>query len=240
MQISKTCDLIEGDLYFYDFQSCYYNLLRSIQWDISNLPEEKLNRNIAIGLMAKDNPVLAKFLNDSTIRLIDYYIQTNKVQDSDIIIRQKDGLLLKKKLTDTTSAIPLDLRGMVLRLILNLKRTAYLAIYQDGVVSIKGLSNKTVDISFFEMFKNLSFSNKKDLIRGINSIRKKILNGDNPLWYTKKEGEDSYSIPILGLGSVSLSKFVILNMIDIKEIDRITIWNNLVWPFAQTILIYCQ
>lgn len=242
MQINKSCNLIESNLFFYDFQSCYYNILKTLGWDMSEIPaENKLARNIALGKIQKGNPELSRFLIASSGNLIDFYINRNQIKENDIVVRQKDGVVLRKSLKVNDETMPLDLRGTISKMIFNLRRTSYLSVFSDGKVSVKGIRDKTIDTSYYTLFRNLNFSTRATLVRSLSAIRRIILNGDNPFWYTRENTKDgSFIISIKDLGPIKLSKSAIKTMIDINEVEKEFVWNDLVWPFAQSVLIYCQ
>ena len=98
MQISKNCNFVLKDLFSYDFQACNYYLLKNIGWDLSEIPfEDKAQRNIQIGYLQRNNPKLARYLYDSTISLIDMYLSENKVDEQQVIVRARDGVITSKK-----------------------------------------------------------------------------------------------------------------------------------------------
>jgi len=240
MLISKNCNLVLGDLYFYDFRSCYYTVLENIGWDLSKIEtRDKLKRNIQIGYLQKNNPLLGKFLNETARNLISHYIKVNNLKEDDIIITQKDGMIISKKLNIFDDTQPLDLRGIISKLIITTDRKRFLSIFDDGVVEVKGLPNKPIDISFYDKFRSLDFSRKKTLIKGIEYIRQTILNSDRVQWFARKTDDGIYLIPIMGEGDLKINPSGI-NGIDPSEIDREKIWEELVWPFSRSILIHCQ
>jgi hypothetical protein len=237
MDISKSCDLVLSDLFLYDFQSCYYNILESIGWDLEGIEkDDKLKRNIQLGLLQKDNPQLSKFLIDSAESLINYYLRTNNILEEQVILRQRDGVILTKKLEILDQTMPISLRSIISKMIITLDRNKYLAIHSNGQIEVKGISNKTIDTSFYNMFKNLDFSNRKQLFLGLEKIRQNILKSENLLWFTE-EKDDLYLLRIIGEGIVKLNKSS-LKIIDIKDIDKNYLWTNLIWPFAESCIIH--
>jgi len=240
MKISKSCNLIMGNLFFYDFRSCYYNILKNIGWDLSNIEENnKELRNIQLGLLQKDNPKLGRFLNDTASNLVSYYITINNLSEEDIIIIQKDGIITSKKLDKIDVSQPIELRGIISKLILSPDRKKFISIYDSGDIDIKGVSNKTEDTTFYNLFKSLDYSNKKNLIKGIESIRQNILDSKNIYWFIKKTEDDMYMVPIIGEGDLKISKSSLLT-IDLNEVDKNIVWESLVWPFCRSILIHCH
>jgi len=236
MIISKKCNLILSSLFDYDISKCSYSILESIGWNINNINRDnKKIRNIEIGLLMRDNPKLSEFLLSQTEKIIDNYISLNKIGNDDIIIRAKDGFISKKPLTITDNTLKLESRGIVSKLIINQERNKYLAIYSNGQVVVKGI-NKTLDTSFFDLFKNLEFGSKKNLMIGLENIRKIILDSDNVKWFIRKDQDEIY-IPILNQGFVKLNSSLI-SLIDTDEIDKIFVWEEFIWPFIKSILIH--
>jgi len=239
MQISKDCNLVLSDLYLYDFKSCYYNILKSINWDLTSIEEmDKKTRNIQIGYMQRENTKLANYLTTTTEGLVDFYIKLNNLKDTEIISRQKDGLIITKKLTIQDQTMPIDLREVISKLIISVDRKKFLTITLEGVVEVKGIRNKTINTDFYKLFRNLDFSRKKSVLVGLESIRKNILKSNNILYFTR-ETDDMYFVPIKNEGDLKINKSS-LSFIDINDIDKNQIWSELIWPFAESLLIHYQ
>jgi len=223
MEISNTCNLVLTTLFSYDFSACAYNILKSIGWDISNINfNNKEERNIQIGLLQRDNPRLATFLLSSITNLVNHYFTINDVKKDNLIIRARDGFIINKKIKIIDDTMPIDLRSIISKMVISTDRKKYLAIHNNGLVEVKGIKNKTIDVSFYNLFKNLEFSTKRSLLLGLEKMRQTILNSDNILWFTIKEG-DNYNIPIIG-----------------SEVDKYFLWEEYIWPFARSILIHCN
>jgi len=239
MQINKTCDLVLTDVFEYDIQSCHYNLLTNIGWDLSQIPkDDKKERNIAIGKAQIGNPRLAKYLLEQTIGIVQYYVDKNHVKEEDIVVRLRDGIFLKIKLKDNTSSLPIDFKDVYSKMIITMDRKMFLLIGSKGIVKVKGVANKPLDISFYELFRNLNFSSKKALTQQLEFIRQKILTSKNINWFVFTRGDD-YVVPIKGVGEIKVSKSGV-GYLDDDEIDKGIIWEEYVWPFVQPILLYCR
>ena len=237
MLVSKNCKLVLTDLFFYDFKSCYYNILKSIDFDLSQIDfENKEKRNIQLGLLQKNNPNLSNFLIETSQNLVSFYLHKNNIHEDDIILRQKDGVILRKKLINLNETIPLDLRDIISKMIITINRNQYLTINYKGIVEVKGLSNKPVDISFYNLFRNLNYSNTKQLFHSIDNIRTSILDSQNIFWFIRQI-DDDYHIPIINEGIIKISKSMV-KFININEIDRTFIWKDFVWQFAESCLIH--
>jgi len=239
MLISKTSNLVLSSLYSYDFSKCSYSILESIGWDLGNINKEDKNlRNIQIGLMQKD-PTLSRFILSQTNRLVDNYLTINSIGEEDIIIRARDGFISKKILKNTKQTMEIDLRGIISKMIITPERDKYLAIYNNGCVEIKGIKDKTMDLTFYNLLKNLNFSTKKGLLLGLENIRKVILSSDNILWFSRLDEKGMLNVPIIGEGILKINKSSV-SLIDPDEVDKSFIWDEYLWPFARSILIHCH
>jgi hypothetical protein len=239
MWINPNCNLVLSNVFEYDIIACHWELLQNIGWDMSNIPyNDKTIRNIKIGLLQKNNPKLAHYLLDNTEGIIQYYLDKNNVKLDDIVIRVRDGLFLKTCLKDNTSTLPIEFRGVISKFIITLDRKKYLYLRSTGDIHVKGIANKPIDTSFYDLFKTLNFMNKTDLIRGLENIRLKIYQSENVKWFTFNNN-NNFQIPIIGIGNIEVSKSG-LNYIDHAEIDKKIIWEEYIWPFVQPILLYCN
>lgn len=239
MIISKECPLVLSSVFSYDFSACAYNVLKSIGWDLSKIDyDNKEKRNIQIGLLQKENPRLAKFLLDSINNLVNHYFAINKITNGDLIIRARDGFIIKKKMGILDRTMPIDLRSIISKMIISTDRNKYLAIHTNGDVEVKGIRNKTVDTSFYNLFRNLEFSTKRSLLYGLEIMRQSILNSENVLWFSTMD-EDGYNVPIIGSGILKLKRSS-LHLVDPNEIDKWFLWEEYIWPFARSILIHCN
>lgn len=239
MEISKTCPLILSNCFSYDFSACAYNILKSIGWDLSNINfNDKEKRNVQIGLLQKDYPRLAKFLLESITNLVNHYFKINNITKDDLIVRARDGFIIKKKMEILDHTMPIDLRSIISKIIISTDRKKYMTIHTSGEVEIKGIKNKTVDVSFYNMFRNLNFSTKRSLMVGLERMRQSVLTSENILWFSTTD-ETNYNVPIIGSGILKLNR-ASLQLIDSDEIDKHFLWEEYIWPFARSILIHCN
>lgn len=236
--INNTCPLVINDLYHYDISKCYYNILKSIGWDMSDIPEDnKEERNKKIGILQKKHPQLSSYLINSTNNIIDHYLIKNNVDEkNDLIVRQRDGIIVKKKLNFISSTIPIDFRYSILKIIIDIKRRMFLLIKTDGQVEVKGVSNKPADHTFYEMFKNIDFGNKRSISDSIERMRQSFFRSENIKWFAIPSDNDSFLIPIKDFGLCKLNLST-LSIIDQSDVDKLYVWKNYVWPFCQSIII---
>ena len=114
MNINKNCRLFLNNVYSYDISACHYNILKSMNYDISNIEkDDKLKRNTQIGILMRDNPKLTSVIRSTTESLINEYILRNKIPEDSIVIRQYDGFMSLKPLKITTDQyLPIDLQSI--------------------------------------------------------------------------------------------------------------------------------
>ena len=239
--VNKNCELVLSDLFEYDFSACFYNLLKNIGWDLSQINyDDKTLRNVQIGKLQKEHPALSNYLITNTDKLIDFYLTANNLTNDDVIIRQRDGIITTKPLQKINLTMPIDFRSMILKLIISKDRKKWLMVKNNGDVRVKGISNKPIDTSFYDAFKHFNYCNKTTLINSLEKFRTSISNSNNISWVSfKGEDDASFLIPIKNEGLIKFRKSII-NMIDPNEIETDFIWNDYIWPFAESLILYCH
>ena len=238
--INKTCPLVLSDLYEYDFSACAYRILQSIGWDLSGVPfEDKEKRNIQIGYIQRDNPRVSAYLQLSIQKLVDHYLRENHVVDEELILRQKDGMTVKRRLEKTNTSMPIELRGVISKLIIDVSRKRWLILYMDGRVVAKGVPKKTKNMAFFENFRNLDFSSKKNLISGLELMRQRILSSSEVSWFLQEDEDGSLVVPLKNVGYIRINESAV-SSISPKDIERSFLWDEFLWPFVETILVHCS
>lgn len=198
--------------------------------------DDKIKRNVEIGYLQKNNPEIAYYIHNSIHHLIDFYLDKNSISKDDVIIRAKDGLILRKSMKYTSETMPISFRGIISKMIISIDRKKYLCIKDNDVV-VKGVSKKPVDISFYNMFKSIDFSNKKSIVHSLEQMRKVIFSSEKCYWFCY-EDEDGLMVPIKGTGYIKIKK-TIIDQIDIDDIDKRIIWEEYMWPFCAPLLMYC-
>jgi len=189
MKINERCSLILYQLYFYDFKSCYPTLLKNIGYKFESALNNKLQRNIEIGKLQKDNKDIYEFLSSSTDSLIEYYLEENNVDEKDIILVQKDGFIIKHEITKTSDFMKLDLREILDVMIITPDRKKYIW-WNENKIDVKGVVNfydRLLDV--FKLFKKMTFCNKKMLFKQMEYIKNFILNQtDKEFFLIDKDG----------------------------------------------------
>ena len=235
MNINLETPLVLSSLYEYDFSSCYYTILKNVHFDLSKInPENKQKRNIALGILQKNNPMISNFLLENTNLLIDLYLSENNISPEEVIIRQRDGVILSKPMTKLNITMPIDFRGDILKLIFSVKRNSFLFLNSKGKVIVKGIK-KPANSDFYNSFKNLDFCNKSNMINGLERIRLNIMSSLNILQFAFEDG-DELLLPISN-GSMKVKKSLLSSM-SINNINRTYTWETCVWPFAESLMVF--
>jgi len=184
------------DLYFYDFSQCYYNLLVKINFQFpKNLNiQNKQERNIFIGKLQKENKTVYNYLSNTVDKLLDFYIEENNLNKDDIIIRQKDGIITKKKLQNIDQFLKLDFRGYISFLLFDITHKRFLYLMDDKI-NVKGIPNfyNALD-DLYQDFKNFNFYDKKLLFKQLYNFKNKVL--DQNLDFYKIPKDDFYVIKV--------------------------------------------
>lgn len=237
IMLNKDLDPIQENLFEYDFRACSYNILKNIGYDISKINfDDKIQRNIQIGLLQRENPAIKTFINSQMKSLIELYIRENKLNPEEIVWRQKDGFIITRVLEIDNITVELTFRDYVSKLISSMKRDKVLIIYGNNKIDIKGFSNKPIDLSFFDLFLKIDFSNKKKILYGCDYIRELFFKSDNIKWFTRESKEKELTIPLKGDILLNVNKSM-LSSIDPNDVDKKVIFEMYIYPFFQTLLI---
>jgi len=234
---------VERNIYHYDIAKCGYKILKNLRWDMTNIPsDDKLTRNIMIGLLQRDNPKLAKYLSRCIASILDFYLLRNQIKKEDIVLRQKDGIFLKKKLEiHNDSLLSLDFKYLASTMIFGERVSQYLALTSTNKIILKGVNNRPLDLSFFHRFLYFNYGNKNQLANQLENFRYEFFKGTNIMCYTNfNKSKQIYLVPILKYGIMKFSNSSVLKSLDIQDIDKNQIWDKTIFPFIRSLLIYCQ
>ena len=236
MQLNKTSPFILHDLYFYDIKSCYYQLSQTINFEMSEVVDinNKQERNIALGKEQIDNPDLQKFFQETTEGIVDYYLYMNGILEDEIVLRQRDGFIITKMLSDNSSIMKLDFREFINFMIISLDRKKYMTISSDGV-TIKGMPNQYPGIhKVYDKFKNLNFYNKKVLFKQLKKLKE---------WFLEEQDLSLFSIDKADKKIIITKKFGLLEIkpgikIDTNSVDRHKYYELYLKDFIDPIFLY--
>ena len=237
MKINETCPLILEDLYEYDISKCYYTILKNCGYDLSNIESNnKEDRNIQIGLLQKGNKNLSIYLISETLKIIQNYFRINKILKDNIIIYQKDGCILSKKMESISLNIPIELRHRIIKLIISSDRNSFIYLDEKDKLIVKGIRNKPLDTEFYKLFFNLNYYSKRNIINSLESIRKSVFNSSNIKWFCTEVNKGIYSIQLKNKTRIKLNLST-LDIIDPNDIDKEFFWKTYMWPFCQSIIL---
>jgi len=238
MNISKTCNLFIRDAYLYDISACHYNILQKLNIDTSDIEfENKQKRNIQIGLILRDNPKLTSILRDITISTISEYLIRNNVPDSDIIIRQYDGIILKNILQVTTDKyLPLELQSVYQSFLISSNRQMYIATDSRNC-SIKGVSHRYPEMdNMLKKIINLNFLNKNSIFRGLQNIKDELYSSEEASLFCIPKDKNHKTVFMKNYGEITISNNLSKNL-DTADIDRSVYYDFYIKPFSESICI---
>jgi len=238
MNINKNCRLFLNNVYSYDISSCHYNILKSMNFDISNIEkDDKLKRNTQIGILMRDNPKLTSVIRSTTESLINEYILRNKIPEDSIVIRQYDGFMSLKPLKITTDQyLPIDLQSIFSVFIISLDRTRFIAT--DGnKISIKGIAHRYEEIDkIYKKILFINYANKSSIFTSMQNIKDEILTSSNPLLYGITVDDKNVSVFLKQYGQFEMSNTV-LNILDLTDVDRHKYFDYYIQPFFDSITV---
>lgn len=237
MKINERCKLVLNNIYLYDIESCHYNILESLGYDVSNIDKsDKTKRNIQIGYLMKKYPNLINILRKITEATVNDFILRNKIIDGDIITRQYDGLLLSPiKILDHETS--LKLRDVYTNFIISSDRTSYLAINNKNEIIAKGISNKYNQINnFYSKLLKINFISKESIFRSLQRIRDELINNEDPEIFCIQTSDQYYEINLLKYGKMKISETVI-QMIDCDDVNKEFYFDKYLKPFFDSIVI---
>lgn len=238
MKINPNLNLIMRDLYLYDIEACHYNIMKQLGLDISELNEnEKTERNIKIGQMMRKNPRLTSVLRNTTSSIIDEYIRRNKILDDEIVIRQYDGMILTRGLSEThVGNIPLNRRKFYQIFIASIDRSKYISLDSTGKVSIKGVPYRYHHIdSIYEKICKLNFAKKGAIFRGLQAIKDSFLNSTDSKLFGVPLKNGKFNVFLHRYGEMQVSEQT-LKIMDTDDIDKQRYFDFYIIPFTKSIV----
>ena len=238
MNISKYCKLYLKDIYYYDISSCHYELLKRMGVSISHInKDDKIQRNVQIGLMMRDSKIISDFLRDTTNSIMDEYIRLNDLQPTEIITRQYDGIITTRILRNILDYVPLDLRHVFCSFIISSRRNMYIALDRQDVVHIKGVPNQYDEMNkLYERIVKINYLSKDAIFSSLESIKREIMTSDNNRLYCIPLENGKYNLFVKEMGSVIISDSLI-NMLDLDDVDRKKYFDFYIRPFSESIVI---
>lgn len=228
------------NIYFYDIESCHYNILKKINYNTSSIYiNDKEKRNIQIGLLQKKNSNLIFLMRTITTSMINEYLLRNNIKNESIICRQYDGIILDTPLKNTTNLyMELPLKNIFDYFIISNNKNYYIALDKNKEIIIKGINNYSNEIKeLYIKLLNINFLNKTSIFKSLEAIKKEILESDNKNLYLMKDKHNNHSVFIKDYGEVEVSKNL-FNLLDINDIDKKLYYNYFLEPFIKSIVLH--
>lgn len=240
MKINENSKLVLKDVYLYDIKSCHYTIMEKLGLDTSSInKEDKLERNTQIGKMMRKNPKLTSLLRNTTSSVIDEYIRANNVNDSDILLRQYDGIILTRtlRLTDLRG-IPLTIRKHFLIFIASIDRKKYIALDSSLKVTMKGIPYRydAMDEIYKSICRTIDSIKKESIFRNLQRIKDYIMTTKDLKLFGIPIGNNKLNIFLKEYGLVEISSST-LKIMDPDDIDRNKYFDLYISPFTKSIVI---
>jgi len=240
MQLNENMKLVLHDIYLYDIEACHYSIMQSLGLDLTGINrEDKTQRNIEIGKLMKKNPKLTSLLRNTTNSIIDEYISRNNITESDIIIRQYDGIITTKRLYETKiGKIPLDIRKAFEIFIMSINRQMYIAIDSNKEITVKGVPNKYDKIvEIYAQLCKLNFLSKFSIFSTLQKIKDEFMKSEDAELFAIPSIDDKHSIVYLkNYGVIEVTKPT-LKIVDTNDIDKERYYKFFLEPFIKSIVI---
>jgi hypothetical protein len=200
--------------------------------------EDKLKRNIQIGMLMKKNPQLTNLLRSTTKSIIDEYIAVNFIKEEEIILRQYDGIIITRPLKVTnTGQVRLDARKHFEIFIISFDRTMYLALDSSKEITIKGIPFRysAMDKILGKLCK-ITYSSKIEVFSKLQQIKNEILHSQDAELFAIPVSDESCHIFFKEYGEIEIKKSM-LNVLDTEDIDREKYFRFYLEPFTKTIAL---
>jgi len=239
MKINEEHHLVLKDVYSYDISSCHYNILKRYGFDLSQIDKvDKLKRNTQIGMMMRDNPALISLLRNTTNSLIDSYISENSLTDSQIVLRQYDGLIVLTPLRETNlQGMPIDFRDHFEIFISSTNRRMYIARSSKGVLKVKGVPNKYDELNeFYEKICKINFANKERIFKRLQEIKDEFMSTKSPSLFGIPTSKGKMNVFLKDYGELEIAENT-LKVIDVGDIDKNRYFDFYISPFSKSIVI---
>jgi len=238
MKINNNCKLSLNNVFSYDISSCHYEIIKKLSLNLSEIDEtNKKERNIKIGLMMKDNPILSMILRNTTNSIIDEYLLRNNIQNENIILRQYDGIIISRRLKDINScSLKLELKAIFQNFIISINRQQYLAFDGRDTI-IKGVPYRYKEMdNMLNNVAKINLANKYTIFKTLEKYKNEILYSNNPNLYCIPTSDEKYNIFLKKYGQATISKNMI-KFLDLEDIDRKRYFDFYIKPFTESIVL---
>jgi len=222
----------------YDIVKCHYSILKKIDKNLVKNVEfnNKIKRNIKIGKLFKSNQKLSKLVHVTVNSIIDQIIFENKIEDSELILRQHDGVIVSKKLEWFPESVELILKNEFELFLFSFDQKRYLAKSKNKSI-IKGIPNRYKEIDkFLNKICTINFLSKMSIFNSLKAIKAEFFSTEDLELFLKPENEDKFSLILKKYGKIILSKNAI-SLLDINEIDKDFYFQFYLKPFYDSIIL---
>jgi hypothetical protein len=239
MKINENLPYVLKDLYSYDIPACHYNILKHLGYDVTGIdPDNKAERNVAIGKIMKNNPRLTSILMNTTKSIIDLYLTKNSITEKHLVIRQYDGVILTKPMKHLDiGEVGLEFRNYLDIFITSIEKKKFLA--KDNTrsrVFIKGVPSRYEAMDeFYRRLCNINFSDRTVIFKSLQKIKDEIMNTRDAQIFAIPTREDRFNVYLKEYGEVEIGRSLI-NMMDTSDIDRERYYEFYLAPFTRSIV----
>lgn len=239
MKLNENLKLILRDVHVYDLESCHYNIMKNMGMDLTGIdPNDKLQRNIAIGKMMRSNPRLTSLLRTTTESIINDYINKNSIKENEIIIRQYDGLILTRTLKVTNIGhMPLERRKTFSQFIISIDRKMYIAKDNNLEMTVKGMTHKYEEMTkIYEKLCHISTLEKNTLFTELQKLKDNIFNTNYArLFAIPTTTKGKVIVFLKGYGEIMIGEST-LRIMDTDDIDKQKYFDFFIEPFTKSIV----
>lgn len=212
--------------------------MKKLDLDLTGIElDNKLERNIQIGKMMRKNPKLTSLLRSTTKSIINEYISRNNIKEDDIILRQYDGIIITKRLTETNiHHVPLNIRKHFLIFISSIDRRTYIALDDSNQITVKGVSFRYDEMdNIYKQICKINYANKDSIFRNLQRIKDHFMKSNNAKLFGIPLSNGKTNIFLKGYGEMEISERT-LKVIDTDDIDKERYFQLYIVPFTKSII----
>lgn len=233
--------LILRDIFSYDIEACHYNLLRKFGYNTSNINKEnKLERNIQIGKLMRDNETIKTRLRKTTAKIIDDYIDFNQLKEDDIIIRQYDGIITKKRLVETEKSIlPIALQNRYDILLISIDHGKYIAFDNlKNNIKIKGVPNIYDGIKTYykKLIRIVDIEKRSRILKNLAVLKQSFYKEEDLSVFANPINDKEVELIFKSFGQLTVKLNTLYYLSD-DEIDKNFYYDFYLHPFIQSVVL---
>jgi hypothetical protein len=233
--------LILRDVFSYDIEACHYNLLQKFGYDVSEIKQHnKIERNIQIGKIMRDNETIKTRLRETTARIIDDYINFNQITEDDMIIRQYDGIITKKRLVETNkSVLPIALQNRYDIVLISIDRGKYIAFDNlKGKIKVKGVPNLYDGIKTYykKLIRIVDIEKKSRVLDNLETLKQSFYKEDDLSVFAIPANDEEVEMIFKSFGQIRVKRNTLYYMAD-DEIDKNFYYDFYLHSFIQSVIL---